>query len=123
MESERSRGKFLVIASEPELVNVDLSPYANIEKIRDGQEWLIADLSSDQFAGVGEPFFVLRGIRDDTGNLQGIVGADQRAVVEYHVWVRRHFRMFRAHVGACRVAPPVQTPKPATPEHARFLRP
>lgn len=64
----------IVASSLPEAVGMDVRDRAYFQEISGGQSWAVNDIIQDRVTG--KPIFIIaRGIRDDGGNLQGIVVA------------------------------------------------
>ncbi len=67
-------GGQVAASSNPQIIGVDVRERDYFQQIERGQEWVVSDLL--QALVGGDPVFVVaRGVRDDRGTLQGMVGA------------------------------------------------
>ncbi len=64
----------LVASSSPSVIGLDVSDRPYFREIINGKDWTVSDLFVGRASGE-VTFFVLRGIRDETGTLQGVLSA------------------------------------------------
>lgn len=64
----------IVASSTPEAVGMDVSDRTYFQEISNGQPWAVNDIVEDHVTG-NPIFLIARGIRDEQGNLEGIVVA------------------------------------------------